>query len=298
MTRKLMESNSILTIIVPVSMAATNVPVRILDKINASRLLGGIEVIFVLDWQGLEKKDVLRAQFLSVKGVKVFEGEFSSPGLARNLGLANATGKWVTFWDSDDEPEIPKFLEMIAYANVYDADIAVGNFETKRLTTGKVEKRILPENGIDLTPGIWRCAFRRKLVEEEKFSSILMGEDQLFMIEVFSKSSKVFFFPEVVYQYFRDSPFQLTGNEFAILDKLLAFESMARITERPNNLAERLRISYLIKLGLSIQKIKRLKLHRRLSVARFLLALAFAHPAMVFKASSSLIHSKMQDNRE
>ena len=78
--------------------------------------------------------------------VKVFHKENGGVSSARNLGLDNARGEWITFVDSDDYIE-EKFLK--SFEGNLDADLVVGNMVI--CEDGKLPRNIK----VDILPGIY-----------------------------------------------------------------------------------------------------------------------------------------------
>jgi glycosyltransferase involved in cell wall biosynthesis len=183
-----------------------------------------IEVILVHDFQDLQTKLALN-NFMGKNNsakVKFLEGEFRSPGKARNFGIQQASGKWICFWDSDDHPNVTKFLNMVNQAELASANVCVGNFEKLNLVTGKVSKkrfsknRLLLEMEIAKDPGIWRFAFDKNSIEDIKFENFRMGEDQSFLAEALFRCKYVHINDDFVYRYFVGSDLQLTNQKNAV----------------------------------------------------------------------------------
>jgi len=146
------------------------------------------------------------------------EGKFGSPGNARNHGLSISKSKWVIFVDSDDVVNMNAVLSMIDRHDE-KSNVLVGKYEICDRVTGalfKSECNSDPKMGIAINPGLWRMIFLRESISKLRFSTSLMGEDQLFLLDFGIFGQRAQFFDNVVYRYFRNSSGQLTGNKDAI----------------------------------------------------------------------------------
>jgi cellulose synthase/poly-beta-1,6-N-acetylglucosamine synthase-like glycosyltransferase len=88
------------------------------------------EVIFLVDSSKDETFLNLNAIVESnqYEKVKIIKGNFGGPGDARNFGIAQASGDWVAFWDSDDNPNVDTFVNMVNNAQKAGKQIAVGGW--------------------------------------------------------------------------------------------------------------------------------------------------------------------------
>jgi len=183
-----------------------------------------MEVIFVND----ASVDETFAELNSIvkkyqyRFVKILNGNFGGPGLARNYGMNKSTGQWIAFWDSDDEPNVSKFFEMIQFAELDFRDVAVGGWTAKIVSADAksppIEKRHYPKfTDILRNPGIWRWAFKLPIAKKSNFPDILMGEDLVFLAN--AKLSPYFQYNESVYTYVQGNMGQLTSNKKALQDR-------------------------------------------------------------------------------
>jgi glycosyltransferase involved in cell wall biosynthesis len=149
----------------------------------------------------------------------VFEGNFGSPGTARNFGLSNSESTWVIFVDSDDIVNLKEVFSILDLHND-KSSVLVGQYEVCDRATGSIVRNKANTNAkldIAINPGIWRIIFLREIITGYNFSDSLMGEDQLFLLQVGVFGEKIQFFDNVIYRYFRNSSYQLTGKRDAIL---------------------------------------------------------------------------------
>jgi glycosyltransferase involved in cell wall biosynthesis len=213
---------SLLTLIVPIS----NMENR-LDKLrlwieDAVRL--NIEVIIVHDVghddTGTELREIVTN--LKSNSVKLIEGKFGGPGLARNAGMTQATSSYVNFTDSDDKPNLSELLELSNLLKEARKPIGVGGYEVafgnpeKILTTMKFGKFDLVNFAKVINQlGIWRFVFLTERVQGARFGSEKMGEDQIFVADLQIVRREVLFFKKNVYTYFVGNSFQLTNNDKA-----------------------------------------------------------------------------------
>lgn len=153
---------------------------------------------------------------------KVIRGKFGNPGDARNQGLAQATGRWVVFWDSDDIPNAMATLRMIQEADRAGANVAIGAFRIA--ANGKELGPSSPpdRSGLGLlmylvkNPGIWRFCFLRENIQSLNFPSLRMGEDQIFLAMMNLSGSRILLSSEVVYVYQASNVNSLTNDNEAV----------------------------------------------------------------------------------
>lgn len=134
--------------------------------------------------------------------VRVFHKENGGVSSARNFGLDNAKGEWITFVDSDDYIE-ENFLK--SFEGNLDADLVVGNIQ-------KIRKQEKEEYSSHISPGYyndiksevancltnlcflapWGKMFRRQLVLGLHFDeSMCISEDTKYVFSFMSRSKSL-----------------------------------------------------------------------------------------------------------
>ena len=158
---------------------------------------------------------------LNNKNIRLFEGEFGSPGIARNEGLKYAKGEWLCFWDSDDLPWLEEVYLLMQTNMNSTTDCIVTNYISLNIQTGvKLINRISKnfQAQIALNPGLWRFFFSKSSLGEIKFTNLMMAEDQIFLAEYLKNDLNLQISEKITYSYFKGNPNSLTSNKYALND--------------------------------------------------------------------------------
>ncbi|CAN2231104.1 glycosyltransferase family 2 protein [Candidatus Planktophila dulcis] len=195
-----------------------------------------IEIIVVNDYSNEATSSELNAICQRYDNLKFIEGNFGNPGSARNAGLEICQGKWVTFWDSDDEPDVENFLALLKSIELTNLDICFGRYKIFNETSHRISESPAWSSNTDRdlsilaqNPGIWRIIFTRKLIEGIRFEALRMAEDQIFICEAILKARNFMFTNNQIYTYFTGSTNHLTKNSAALQDLLPAFKKTIEI---------------------------------------------------------------------
>ncbi len=216
---------TILSCIVPVSRMANDL-VELETWIRDSSGLD-IEIIIVHDVQDQETEEQLANLFASLQDrrLRLIQEQVNSPGLARNLGLKIAKGKWIAFWDADDLPDAQQALASISENG--NSEIIIGRYIVRQRKSG--HEKTSSEHDLTLfrvgvNPGLWRMLFKHSVLSGQQFSASKMGEDQVFIAELNFDSKSISFTTRVLYKYFIGRPNQLTNSEIRLVHLLTSFE--------------------------------------------------------------------------
>jgi len=177
-----------------------------------------IKLILVHDETNSQTRNEVSAiaSLLPSDQVEVVNGNFGSPGGARNAGLELVDSEWVVFWDSDDVGE-PENLIRIIETNS-DASVVICAFTRNQDfgTGGPYLRTIDEERNIYLQManqgGLWRYVIKRHLIKDLRFSLNMMGEDQQFLVGLNLSTVDIRKSSTVVYNYYYGSERHLTSN--------------------------------------------------------------------------------------
>lgn len=182
------------------------------------------ELILINDGSSDYSENICNYYAHSDKRIHVINQDNKGVSSARNTGLVNARGEWVTFCDSDDE--LNKMAIEIYENNINeDIDIIRGGFERDK--NGHVSIITIPDIETDNKDNIisicsdscyeaylWNTCFRRSTIGSIRFDEkISWCEDHLFTYKVIREARRVRFISEIVYRYFAPSK---VNNSFGL----------------------------------------------------------------------------------
>lgn len=224
-------SENMLSIVIPIHKSTEELTFLETSIRRARNSSLPVEFILIQDGQNYELES--RLEFLAREYDLLYVTvDNSSPGLTRNTGLKLASSEWVTFWDCDDIGHAKEILKALEDVNpsqqIVIGNFCINNFKTKQITYCRMKWKKL--ESLMVNPGLWRFVFRNSFVENEKFSELRMGEDQLFLCKLRMNHSIIKFADEVFYTYSKNIQGQLTSNSEAKNDLILAVEELSRLT--------------------------------------------------------------------
>jgi len=197
-----------------------------------------IEVIVVHDLGDKTTGEELIKICENLKNVRIIEGYFGNPGSARNAGLQICVGTWITFWDSDDKPNVQNFLQLLESKPNNNSEVCIASYAkfnevTKVLTNSAKWSNEFAKDiqTFSLNPGIWRIIFSGELLKGINFKSLKMAEDQNFICDAVLKAKTLTFTDNEIYTYYIGSQNHLTNNHEALQDLLPAFRNSKALIE-------------------------------------------------------------------
>lgn len=151
---------------------AENYILNCLEKILKDKLKAK-EIIVINDGSKDNTLQVLKEFQKKHKEIKIINQENSGQAVARNKGLAIATGDYVTFVDIDDWIEENMLYEMYTYANKNNFDYVYCDYYEHYPHTNKIVKnnhtKDVKKNAILANFAPWGKLISKKLIEETNF---------------------------------------------------------------------------------------------------------------------------------
>lgn len=162
--------------------------------------------------------NILEAYSTQDKRIKVLNQNNSGPAVARSHGISEASGEFLLFQDADDFIEEDAYARLIELMEKTRVDVLGFSYQTfpdgqyscfsmKRgevLSPVALLKSTKTPQASDDFSFIWRYMIRCSLLLEHPVtfdSRIRVGEDTLFIMEVFSHASSVFLTDYAPYHY-------------------------------------------------------------------------------------------------
>lgn len=215
----------IITCVIPVTNSAGRLDNlnRTFSEIKKKNL--NIQIIVVHDYSeeltSIELNS-LHSHYKNSLNMILLEGNFGSPGLARNYGKNLAGTKWITFWDADDLPSVNSLEILMPLLSEANCDAIIGHFNLINKKTNKtyIEKKFNKNlvNSILQNPGIWRFIFRNEFIESLNFTNLRMGEDQEFIMKFLLKKPTIDLIDMNLYTYFQGDSMQATADKSRLED--------------------------------------------------------------------------------
>ncbi len=195
---------------------------RCLDSI-ISQTYSNLEILLVDDGSKDSSLSICREYEKKDLRIRVYHKDNEGLGLTRNYGIAKATGKYVTFVDSDDYIVVNAIEVLIQKAQETEADIVIANYYYKdtpqkiflkeQLYTGDSIKDIIMVhmmgNAANVPDGL-SCMACGKLYKKELFTKHdfkfpserkLIWEDLAFSINVYPVCQRIYVSHFPIYYY-------------------------------------------------------------------------------------------------
>lgn len=172
-----------------------------------------LEIILVNDGS-TDKSGEICDKFLDLdERIKVIHKANGGVSDARNRGILEATGQWITFVDSDDFVSIDYVEYLLNLIEKFDADISIATYtyvtEKKQISrsTGEVSlldtettlKRMLLDDGFDMDP--WVKMYRADFFKKVKFPVGKLFEDSYTTYRIVAQATRIAFGSKAIYFY-------------------------------------------------------------------------------------------------
>lgn len=225
--------DELVSIIVPV-FNVENYLKRCVDSL-INQTYKNIEIILVNDGSTDKSPEICRKYLQEDQRIRVIDKENGGLSSARNTGIDNCKGKYITFVDSDDWIDIDTIEIAISYIKKYSVDIAVYGIyienDIKCVKERKIKKsKVLDSNealvwlnsfkGIDVSA--CNKMYKREVFKEKRFPIGKLCEDFYTMYKILEDSTIVTIAESKYHYYQRQN--SITRNDNINLDYLYAAE--------------------------------------------------------------------------
>ena len=226
------------SIIVPVYNTASYLR-RCLNSL-CEQTLKEIEIILVNDGstdQSAEIMDAFKAKY--PEKIKIFEKENGGQATARNMGILNASGKYIGFADSDDYVDTDIFEKMYDIAEKRNADYAECNYHciyecnnrTKEIRTRGRIRQYKNQRDMLIDPQVspWNKLYRKDIMQDEKvlFPEGVIYEDTAFYIKMIPHiKNPVYLDEKLVYYCVRENSTMTCNKNIKVADIFVVLQNI------------------------------------------------------------------------
>ena len=250
--------NQLISVIVPIYKVEAYL-IRCVESI-VNQTYQNLEIIFVDDGSPDNCSKVCDEWSIKDSRIKVIHKKNGGLSDARNAGMKIATGKYISFIDSDDYVALDFFETLlsvmekensdIAECNVvkfyedgrsekYSDDLAITTFDTESALTGLIAENPFHQH-------VWNKLYKTQLVKDIHYAVGKLNEDEFWTYQVFGRAQKVSKINKTMYYYFQRSS-SIMGESYNIR-RLDALEGKANrqkyIEERFPSLATQAKIDF------------------------------------------------------
>lgn len=277
-----------------------------LENLGSWKMGSHDEFTFVVIHDSFPQGCTGECKLLSEEGsnVVVTCGQFGAPGLARNAGIKLSKHKWIMFLDADDGPNFSSITKVLQRAIQQGNNAFMGNFkETDGLGRLLYFKDIPKQKyimNLANKPGLWRFAFAKELLDDVKFSNHRWGEDQLFLLTIFSYPNlSIHVDNECIYEYRKYGNNQLTNQSHLVSDlvRVLDIEFQMFKHAREKNFYEIYDL-FAVRQIITIVQTLGVRAPKPLIIKTFLLPVSIPRSLNKLKYAISILISKIEESFE
>ena len=205
--------NPLISIIVPVYNAEKYLDECVESIVNQT--YKNIEIILVDDGSQDNSSALCNQWSKKDKRIKTIHKKNGGVSSARNIGISDSKGEWVSFVDADDWIEKDYIKEMIEKANAYNCEYVCCGFN--RVYSNRVEhinsnEKIIEHNSNTFLKSLLNVQnsygfvhmklIKKSLIDKIRFDeNIKVGEDALFNVQLCKRMDKIVIYNKALYNY-------------------------------------------------------------------------------------------------
>lgn len=232
-----------ISIIIPVYNSETTLK-RCLDSV-ISQSMSDWELLLVDDGSKDKSSDICDDYAAKDKRFKVFHKKNGGVSSARNIGLNNAKGDWMTFIDADDYVKesylanlwkhSQKHVDLvISYAEIHNGDdLNKESYPSKLVDDTNFESMYI-KNDMHWHTSPWSKLYKRNIIEKYNLrfcEGMHIGEDAVFLYSYMLYSNRIYISNDTDYCYFAYNEGSLTKRVNSLVSETLAYNQIRAIVE-------------------------------------------------------------------
>lgn len=250
MMQKKIENEPLVSIIIPVYNVAAYLQ-RCIDSV-LGQTYENIEILLIDDGSTDDSANICDEYAQKHTNVQAFHKKNGGLSDARNYGMKYATGKWLTFVDSDDVLSFEFVSTLVRFAREDELDIAVCNFcqffeedlhrlyrirssERKYVWDGEAGTKVLLYQK-KFTTSAWGKLYKLDLFSNIFFPKGKLHEDVGTIYKVFERAQRIGYLDKKMYYYLQRSK-SITHSGFSEkkMDYILQTREMIEYFENNND---------------------------------------------------------------
>lgn len=240
-----------LSIVIPVYNVGSLVKKCVESLINQS--FTDIEILIINDGSTDDSMIFIEPYLKNVK-IKYYCQNNQGLGAARNVGIEQSTGEFITFVDSDDWVDLDLYKVMINKLENNESDIAICGVKNEYINFLCSEERYGYEfcntlnnytalnilsrcenNNYMISPVVWNKVYRKSIIMDNniRFLKNSYWEDDIFSFQIFMWAKKISIVPNVYYHYFyRENSITNDFSKKHIDDIVVSFKELYLYVEK------------------------------------------------------------------
>ncbi|SET12562.1 Glycosyltransferase involved in cell wall bisynthesis [Pseudobutyrivibrio sp. C4] len=204
------------SVIIPMYNVETKIE-RAISSVLKQTIIDSVEIICVDD--GSTDNTIKKVKEKNVDNIHVYNQHHLGPGIARNLGISKATGRYIAFLDADDEFVDSNALEKMVYA-AEEHNIPICGSLRKVVENGE-EKEVdlfsdfeIGKEGLEISYSEFQkdydyqsYIYRKSLIDEYDISFPVYEryEDPVFFVKAMAAAKEFYVVPVYLYKYYYES---------------------------------------------------------------------------------------------
>lgn len=208
--------------------------------------LEDIELICVNDGSTDSSLSILQEYANTDERIKIFDKENEGQGVARNIGIKNATGEFIAFVDPDDWVEVDMYESLYNQAKSLNSQVVFCDYQKVQEHNGKISRPHIFRKAVSLTKSkpikvptcqnikkpllynsflvapcqAWNGIYDATLVKENsiRFADFRCFEDVMFIVRTIVLAQNISYIDKVFYNYRIRKSSTLRSNEERYID--------------------------------------------------------------------------------